>query len=64
MGKGVGGERRDVTDSPRVKGSLGRDVMLLRVQGLKGSFWRSIILYNVRGKVSFRRDVMLQTVQG
>ena len=47
-GKGFGGERRDITDSARgrvrwgktmlksmqaVKGSVGRDVMLQRVQG-------------------------------
>ena len=38
--------------------------MLLTVQGVKGSFGRDVMLYNLRGKGSFGRDVILQTVQG
>ena len=45
--RGVGGEKRDVTDGASGKGSFGRDDMLHREQG---------------GKRSFGRDAMLQTM--
>ena len=46
-GEVVGGEKRDVADSARWKGSFGRDVMLQTVDRGKGSFRRDLMLLRV-----------------
>ena len=62
--KGFVRERLDVTDSARGMGSVGRDLMLQRVQGGKGR-WCDVILQTVQGgKLSVGRDLKLQSVQG
>ena len=64
-GKVVGGERLDVTDSPRVKGVGGesRDVTeSVRGKGVGGE--RRVVMESARGKVLFGGDVLLWRVQG